>query len=821
MLKNMEHRGATGSDPETGDGAGILVQIPHHFFKQEMRDLGINLPDEGHYGIGMVFYPQHYPSRKECRKVMNSCMKKMGFKLLGYRVVPVDPSVPGHESKSVEPYIEQVFIQHKNTKLEGDDLERKLFVLGKFISNQVEELVKGQKEAFYLASLSSRTIIYKGQLKTNQVEEYYHDLLNKDFKSALAIVHSRFSTNTFPNWKLAQPFHYIAHNGEINTIRGNVNKMKSKEANMHSQYFTDDEIKWLTPVTNPKNSDSSNLDAMVELLTLGGRPLPHVMMMLVPEAWQDNERMDKFRKAFYKYHAALMEPWDGPAALFFTNGNQIGATLDRNGLRPVRFCLTKDNRLIMASEAGALNIKDDQVLRKGRLQPGKMIMANLSEQKFYMDNELKKLICDDKPYFDWIKEQRLKLRMQKIPDLFDKVIDFDRLRTRQISNGVTEEDLKYVILPTAEKGAEPIGSMGADIPLAVLSRQSQHISNYFKQFFAQVSNPPIDPIRERLVMSLFTRIGESLNILEESPEHTRQVHISQPILSREDFYRIKALEKEGFKHQIIDATFDVDGHETLRDSIIRIANDAVNAIRNGSTILIISNRKEDNKRAPIPSLLAIGAVHQHLIKNKLRTKAGLIVEASDTWETHHYATIIGYGASGIYPYLTYDAIKHARNTNQLSQDIPYQTYVDNYIKGVGKGLLKILSKMGISTLQSYQSAQIFECVGLGGEVMDMCFSGTLSRLDGLTFEDLEKEVVIRHKAAYRNTNSPHLEAGGVYQWKQRGEKHLLNPKTIHLLQKSTKLNDYNLFKEYSKAVHDEQSDIINLRDLFEYSLNRL
>ena len=816
MLKNMEHRGATGADPDTGDGAGILVQIPHPFFKQEMREFGINLPDEGHYGVGMVFYPQHYPTRKKCRKVMNACMRKMGFKLLGYRLVPVDGSVPGHESKSVEPYIEQVFIQHKDTNLSGDDLERKLFILSKFISNEIDQKVSGQKEPFFLASLSSRTIIYKGQLKTNQVEKYFLDLLNPDFKSALALVHSRFSTNTFPNWKLAQPFRYIAHNGEINTIRGNVNKMQSKEANMHSPLYTKDELSWLLPVTDVKNSDSANLDGLVELLTLSGRSLPHVMMMLVPEAWQDNQRMNPLRKAFYKYHASMMEPWDGPAALFFTNGNQIGATLDRNGLRPVRFCITRDNRLIMASEAGALHIKDELILRKGRLQPGKMIMTDLKEQKVYFDNEIKKKVYEDKPYFDWIKQQRLKLRDQEIPHLEDKVIEYKRLQTRQISSGVTEEDLKFIIYPTAESAKEPLGSMGADVPLAVLSRQSQHVANYFKQFFAQVSNPPIDPIRERLVMSLFTRIGESRNLLTESPEHTKQVHISQPVLSREDFYRIKALEKKGFPWKVIDATFDVLAGETLRNAIKRINKDSENAIREGYQILIISNRKEDEDRAPIPSLLAIGAVNHHLIAKRLRTKAGLIVEASDAWETHHFATMIGYGASGIYPYLTYDAIKNAHNSGLLDDSLSYAQYVKNYIDGVGKGLLKILSKMGISTLQSYQSAQIFECIGLGSEVVDTCFKGTISRLGGLNFDDLEREVLVKHEAAYKKRHERLLEIGGIYQWKHRGEKHILNPKTIPLLQKSTKLNDFNMFKEFTTAVHNETSDVINVRDLFEF-----
>ncbi len=817
MLKNMEHRGATGADPETGDGSGILIQVPHDFYKSELRKEGINLPDLGHYGVGMVFYPNHEETRQACKKMMNSLIKKMGFQVIGYRSLPLNEKVPGHESKSVEPFIEQIFVQHKDPDIVNDDLERKLFVLRHYITHTINRENKILTEEFYFASLSARTVIYKGQLRTDQLEEYFLDLKNPEVKSALAIVHSRFSTNTFPNWKLAQPFRFIAHNGEINTIRGNVTKMQSKEALMSSPLFTEEELKWLIPVTHPENSDSSNFDALVELLALSGRSLPHVMMMMVPEAWQDNKNMEPKRKAFYKYHAGLMEPWDGPAALFFTNGSQIGATLDRNGLRPVRYCVTSDNRLIMGSEAGALPVKEELIIKKGRLQPGKMLMADLKEQKLYSDKEIKDKVCSQQPYSQWIKKHRIKLRLQPIPELKEKKIDSERLLTRQISNGVTEEDIRMTVLPFARTANEPLGSMGADTPLPVLSRQSQHVANYFKQYFAQVSNPPIDPIRERLVMSLFTRIGPSLNILAETPEHARQVHISQPILSREDFYRIKALAAEGFDHYIIDATFDVsEKGESLKQAVERICKEAEEAISRGNTVLIISNRKETETRAPIPGLIATGAVHHHLVKKRLRTKAGIVVEASDAWETHHFATIIGYGASGVYPYLTYDAIKDAYNKGQLDNAHELSYYNKNYIKGVGKGLLKILSKMGISTLQSYQSAQIFECVGLGSEVISKCFKGTTSRLDGLNFEDLGKEVRRKHRVAYRKQDHPILKAGGVFQWKRNGEKHLLNPTTIHLLQKSTKLNDYKLFRQYTQAVNGLGAEIVNLRDLFEF-----
>ena len=815
MLKNMEHRGATGADPETGDGSGILLQIPHEFYKDTLKEFGTELPEEGSYGVGMVFYPRLYQARKESRKIMNDIFAKMDFSLIGYRLVPVDSQVSGHESRSVEPYMEQVFVKPNNPEIKNDDLERKLFVLRHLVHHSIK--AEHENSEFYFASLSSRTVIYKGQLRTDQLEKYYYDLQNPEVVSSLAIVHSRFSTNTFPNWKLAQPFRFLAHNGEINTIRGNVNKMQSKEALMKSDLFSEEELKWLMPVTDANNSDSSNLDSLIELMTLAGRSLPHAMMMLVPEAWQENHLMDKDRKAFYKYHAALMEPWDGPAALFFTNGSQIGATLDRNGLRPVRYSITSDNRLIMASETGAVEIDEKLIIKKGRLQPGKMLMVDLEEKRVLYDQEIKEKVIKQQPYSKWIEDQRIKLTLMPIPKLSKKEIEPERLLARQISNGITEEDIKLTILPFAKSGNEPLGSMGADTPLAVLSRESQHVSNYFKQYFAQVSNPPIDPIRERLVMSLFTRIGKSLNILDETPEHTHQVHISQPVLSREDFYRIKALKTEGFDHFIVDATFDVSEEgESLKEAIDRVCQESANAIKEGFSILIISNRKETESRAPIPALLATGAIHHHLVNEKLRASAGLIVESSDAWETHHFATIIGYGASAVYPYLTYDAIQHAFESGSLPKDKELNFYLNNYVKGVGKGLLKILSKMGISTLQSYQSAQIFECLGLGPEVIAKCFKGTVSRISGLNFNDLGKEVRQKHVAAYAKNGETLLEQGGIWQWKQKGEKHLLNPKTIHLLQKSTKLNDFSLFKEFTSSLHTETSDIINIRDLFEF-----
>ena len=816
MLKNMEHRGATGGDENTGDGAGILVQIPHNFFKEELGKFAIDLPKKGSYGVGMIFFPKNYQIREECRQIFNKCIKNLGLYLIGYRLVPIDEQVPGHESKAAEPYIEQLFVGVKDDLTE-EELERKLFVLNHYATHEITRNVAGENGNFYVCSLSSRTIIYKGQLKTDQVEAYYHDLQNNQFKSAFAIVHSRFSTNTFPNWKLAQPFRYLAHNGEINTIRGNVTKMKSKEANMSSPLFSEAELKWLLPVTDPTNSDSANLDALIELLVLGGRTLPHVMMMLVPEAWQDNSFMDPMKKAFYKYHAALMEPWDGPAALFFTNGRQLGATLDRNGLRPVRYCITKDDRLIMASEAGVISIKPENIVEKGRLQPGKMLWLDLLEHKLYKDEEIKKQVVENKPYFDWIKQNRIKLRLLPNPEIEEKPVDPVTLRKQLKAYGYTQEDIKLTVGPMAELGKEPVGSMGADAPLAVLSRQSQHIANYFKQYFAQVSNPPIDPIRERLVMSLFTRVGESLNILDETPQHTKQIHISQPVLSREDFYKLTNQKELGFDYGYVDATYD-PSQSNLREALDRVCDDAKEAVEANKKILIISNRNINETRVPIPTLLAVGAVHQHLVKHNIRTKAGLIAEAGDVWETHHFATVVGYGASAIYPFQVYETLADLYAGQKLDNSISLGQYIDNYIHGVGSGLLKILSKMGISTLQSYQSAQIFECVGLGSEVVHKCFKGTVSRLDGLTFDDLEKECLIKHHSGFgtKDDKKQLLEVGGYFQWKRNGEVHLLNPETIHLLQKSTKLNDYSLFKKYSASVHNHQQAAINLRSLFEF-----
>lgn len=815
MLENMEHRGGKGCNAKTGDGAGILIQLPHDFFAEEASRLGFELPAPGKYGVGMVFFPRDKKVANACRDVLKKNIMALGFELIGFRGVAVDHTIPGPDASEVEPVIEQVFVKSKRDNIPDENLERKLFILRNFSSHKIARDVKGSNTEFYIASFSSKTIVYKGQLRTEQLRKYFFDLQDPRLRTALALVHSRFSTNTFPNWKLAQPFRYIAHNGEINTIRGNVNKMKSKEALFKSSLFTEEELKMVLPITMPEGSDSSNLDAMVEMLVISGRSIPHVMMMLVPEAWQDNKLMDPQRKAFYKYHASMMEPWDGPAALVFTDGSRIGATLDRNGLRPLRYYVTRSGRVVMASEAGALPVHPKDILEKGRITPGKMMLIDLEQGKVLDDERVKRTVYEGKPYYNWIIQNRMKLRLAPEQDYYEDNFDDKTLIQRQNAYGYTSEDLKAIITPMAENGYEAVGSMGDDTPLAVLSKESRHISNYFKQHFAQVSNPPIDPIRERLVMSLFTRIGVSLNVLDETPQHTNQIHISQPVLSNSDLEKLKHLPAHGFDYSILRSVFVADGKPgRLEESLNRICQEAEKAVRSGKKIIVISDKKIGPEQAPIPSLLAIGAVHHYLVEKRIRTLAGLLVEAGDVWEVHHFATIIGYGASAVNPYMAFETI-HALNQQSALGNITDEEAYKNYQKGIGNGLLKVMSKMGISTLQSYQSAQIFEALGLGSDVIEKCFRGTISRIEGLSFDDLAEEVLVRHRLAFQKEGT-NLQVGGIYQWKRRGEKHLFSPEIIHLLQHSTKSKNYPLFKKYVAKINDQSNDTLTLRGMFEF-----
>ncbi|MDO1448361.1 glutamate synthase large subunit [Rhodocytophaga aerolata] len=818
MLENMEHRGACGCDPESGDGAGILIQMPHQFFKEECNTLGIELPEFGEYGVGMVFFSTDYNIREKSRRLLNKYIKELGFQLLGYREVPVNSTGVGPSALEGERKIEQVFVKPAQPLADTATLERRLYLLRNYTSHLVAKALAND-DLFYIASFSHKVIIYKGQLRTNQLRTYFLDLNDSRVISALALIHSRFSTNTFPKWKLAQPFRYIAHNGEINTIRGNINWMKSKEAILSSSLFTEEEIQMLLPICNANDSDSANLDNLVELLTLGGRSLPHVMMMLIPEAWQEDKLMDEGKKAFYEYHASMMEPWDGPAAVCFTDGNIVGATLDRNGLRPSRYCLTNDDYLIMASEAGALPIDQSKVVLKGRLQPGKMFVADLAQGRIISDEELKRDLCAKQPYGNWLQTNKVSLEELPGPKQLTYQLDPETLIHRQQAFGYSAEDLKITLQPMAEKAQEPISSMGVDTPLAVLSDQSQHLSNYFKQLFAQVSNPPIDPIRERMVMSLFTTIGPTGNILAETPEHCKQMHLAQPVMTNNDLNKLKYISHPDFKAKTLDAIFPADGKKgSLEKAIDTLCQEAEAAVIDGCNILIISDRAFDSKNVPVPSLLAVGAIHHHLIRTQLRTNASLVVEAGDVRETHHFATLIGYGASAINPYIAFETISSFKRDNLLPENISEAQAHYNYIKAIGYGLLKIFSKMGISTLQSYQGAQIFEALGISSYVIDKCFAGTISRIEGLDFDGIAKESLIKHRLAFpaKPLANPRLEVGGVMQWKRTGEAHLFNPETIHLLQYSTKRGDYNLYKRYAQKINEQAEKAITLRGLLEF-----
>lgn len=818
MLANMEHRGACGCEPNTGDGAGILIQVPHDFFVDKCQEAGFALPAFGEYGVGMIFFPHDKQLREQCRFLLNDHIDELGLELLGYRKVITDHEEVGPTARSTEPYFEQVFVKPQQP-MERAALERRLYVLRKYATHNVHDTYPQTRDHFYFSSFSYKTVVYKGQLTTWQLRPYFADLRDKRCQSAIALIHSRFSTNTSPKWKLAQPFRMIAHNGEINTITGNLNWWRSKEKLLKSNLFSADELAKILPICGPALSDSGNFDNLLEFLVLNGFSLPHALMMMIPEAWQHDDLMPDYKKAFYEYHKTLMEPWDGPASICFTDGILVGATLDRNGLRPSRYCITEDNVLVVASEAGALPIDPATIVLKGRLQPGRILIADLDEHRVIGDDELKSVICRRLPYRDWLDENRLTLDDLPPIESMPRQTNADALLRSQQLFGLSREDLKVIITPMSEKGEEPLGSMGADTPLAALSQQSQHLSNYFKQLFAQVTNPPIDPIRERSVMSLHAMLGGSSNILELSPERARFVHLDNPILSELSVTRLKALRHPYFKCGQIAAVFKADGQPgRLRAAIDQLCNEAEDLVRSGHNILVLSDQTADKRQAPIPSLLATGAVHHHLVRTGLRAMTSLVIEAGDIREVHHFATLIGYGASAICPYLTYATISDLHQREELDTHYSVEELTDKYTKAVGKGLLKIMSKIGISTLQSYQGAQIFEAVGIHAEVVERCFFGTVSRLSGIGFDGIAEEVLTRHKLAF--STGPdlkrQLEEGGIYQWKRRGEEHLFNPQSIHWLQYSTRKNDYQAYRKYADIINDQTTKALTLRGLLEF-----
>ncbi|MGB3005966.1 MAG: glutamate synthase large subunit, partial [Chitinophagaceae bacterium] len=823
VLENMEHRGACGCEINTGDGAGIMIQTPHEFFFDECLRLGIHLPSYGKYAAGMVFFPKKIHLREECREILSRSAEKLGLEILAYRKVPVNTEGIGPTALSVEPEMEQVFIACPDHISNPDDFERKLYVLRNYASHLINSTVKKDEIGFYIASLSYKTIVYKGQLTSMQVRHYFPDLSNKRVVSAFGLVHSRFATNTFPSWKLAQPFRFIAHNGEINTLQGNLNWLKTSEKGFTTPHFTKEEMEMLLPIITGGQSDSACLDNMIELLSHTGRSLPHVMMMLIPEAWDGHDEMDPEKKAFYEYHASIMEPWDGPASISFTDGKIIGATLDRNGLRPSRYCVTNDDRVIMASETGALPIDPSKIIEKGRLQPGKMFVVDMEKGKIISDTDLKKEICSQKPYGEWLNKYKIRLEELPEPRVTFSHLSEESVLKYQKAFGYSTEDIETILKPMALDAKEPIGSMGTDVPLAVLSDQPQHLSSYFKQLFAQVTNPPIDPIRERLVMSLATFVGNNGNLLDEDPMHCHTVALKHPVLSSKELEKIRSIDTGIFQAKTLQTYFRADKQPgSLKRGLERLCRYAEDAVHDGFEVLILCDRAVDSDHAAIPSLLATAAVHHHLIRKGLRGQVGIVVEAGDVWEVHHFACLIGFGATAINPYLAMASIRNMKTNGKLQTEFSWEDLRKNYVKAINDGLLKVFSKMGISTLQSYQGAQIFEILGLNIDVVNKYFTGATSRIEGMGLDELARESLAKHFFAFNKKDIPvdRLPVGGVYQWKRKGEFHLFNPETIHLLQHATKQNDFTTFKKYSKLVNEQGEKACTLRSLFQFKKNR-
>jgi len=818
ILENLEHRGACGCEDNTGDGAGISFQVPHAFLVGECITVGIKLPEAGYYGVGMLFFPKG--QEDDCKELFAAAAEQLNLEILGYRKVPVNRNGIGDTALSVEPEIEQVFIKRPEGITADLDFERRLFVLRNFASHTINNTIRKNETGFYVASLSSQTIIYKGQLTSNQVRRYFLDLQDKRMVSAYALVHSRFATNTFPSWALAQPFRYIAHNGEINTLQGNLNWLRTNEKNFASPFFTPEEINMLLPLVPGKQSDSASLDNMVEMLMLSGRSLPHVLMMLIPEAWDENEALDPIQKAFYEYHSCLMEPWDGPAAVCFSDGKMIGATLDRNGLRPIRYSITNDDRMILASETGVLGLHASQVVKKGRLRPGKMLVIDLEKGEIIFNDPLKKELCSQQPYGEWLDKYKITMGSLGEPRITFTPLAHPQVFKYQKAFGYTTEAIEDIIVPMALTGKEPVGSMGTDTPLAVLSKEPQHLTSYFKQLFAQVTNPPIDPIREKLVMSLASFAGTSGNILAEDPMAAHSIILRHPILDNYYLEKIRSIDTGTFQSKTIQGYFRADGSpDALKKALDRICRYAVDAVEDGYRMIIIQDRAIDSRHAPIPSLLTVAAVHHHLIRKGLRGEVGIIAEAGDVWEVHHAACLIAYGATAINPYMAFASIRDRQAEGLIDTNLPFEALRDNYISALNTGLLKVFSKMGISTFQSYQGAQIFEILGLSNDVVSQYFTGSTSNIEGLKLDDIAEEALIKHRFAFSNKQIPadRLPVGGELQWKRKGEFHLFNPQTIHLLQLSTRTNDYNLFKKYSKLVNEQGEKACTLRSLLEFN----
>jgi glutamate synthase (NADPH/NADH) large chain len=819
ILINLTHRGACGCDPETGDGAGVLIQIPHEFFVRECGKLGFALPEPGSYGVGMLFLPVEHAQRLLCEGIVERIAREEGLTVLGWRDTPLHGDAIGRQARATQPYIEQIFIQ-KGEGADGrpmtqDEFERKLYVVRRRSDIEIAASDFDENGFFYVPSMSSRVIIYKGLLLAPQISDFYTELADPLAKSSLCMVHQRFSTNTFPTWQLAHPYRMICHNGEINTVRGNVNWMNARESVLRSDLFGEDLAK-IFPVIRPGGSDTACLDNAVELLTLAGRELPHVMAMLIPEAWDADTTMPDDKRAFYEYHASLMEPWDGPAAVAFTDGKWLGATLDRNGLRPARYMVTTSNELILASETGVLPIKPEEVQYKGRLQPGRMLLVNLEEHRIVPDEEIKHMLASQQPYGEWLKEKQLTLEQLPQPP---RVYGFDpeTVLTRQRAFGYSDEDLKMILAPMATNGEEPVGSMGVDTPLACLSDRPQSLFNYFKQLFAQVTNPAIDPIREELVMSLTSYIGTERNILEETPMHCHTLKLPHPILTNLDLEKLRRVSWGDFLATTIQTLYRVaDGETGLERALDGICRRADQAIRDGYRILILSDRGVDKDFAPVPSLLALTALHNHLVRERTRTQVALIIESGEPREVMHFALLIGYGASAVNPYLAIETLEDMVQRSRLGK-VTFETALKNFKKSINKGLLKVFSKMGISTLQSYRGAQVFEAIGLNQSLIDKYFTGTSSRIEGVGLEVLAREAQMKHAHAYKpfTQSETELDPGGAYQYRVRGEFHMLNPLSVSKLQHAVRNASFETFQEYTDLIDKQNRDLCTLRGLME------
>lgn len=818
VLDNLTHRGARGAEPNTGDGAGILLQTPHAFFQKACAEAGMHLPGFGEYGVGTVFLPPDPSQRRSCEKRFEEIIAEEGQHLLGWRTVPTNNASLGHTALSCEPFVRQVFIGCDPKIQDELAFERKLYVIRKRAENAIRYSGMKGGEYFYLTSLSYKTVVYKGMLIAEQVREYYTDLSDPAMESALVLIHSRFSTNTFPSWERAHPYRYMIHNGEINTLRGNVNWMYTRQSMFASDLFGDDVPK-LLPIIQPDGSDSAMFDNCLELLVLAGRSLPHAVMMMIPEPWSNHESMSDEKKAFYEYHSSLMEPWDGPASIAFTDGTRVGAVLDRNGLRPSRYYVTKDDLVIMASEVGVLDVSPERVLHKGRLQPGRMLLVDTEEGRIVGDEELKHRMSTEHPYRLWLNEHLAPLEdLPQPPHIRER--DRETVLKRQQAFGYTFEELRIIMGPMAKDGVEPVGSMGTDTPLAVLSNRSQLLYNYFKQLFAQVTNPPIDSIREEIITATETMLGSERNLLVPEPESCRQIRLKTPILTNEELEKLRHIDVPGFKAVTLPILFKVhEGGPGLERPMSELCRQASRAISEGANILILSDRGVDGDNAPIPSLLAVSGLHHHLIREGTRTKVGLVLESGEPREVHHFAVLIGYGAGAINPYLAYETLDDMISQGMLT-DITLDRAVKNYIKAAVKGVVKVTSKMGISTIQSYRGAQIFEAVGLNHTLIDKYFTWTPSRVEGVGIDVLAQEVQIRHARAFpdRSVNGRTLDVGGQYQWRREGEYHMYNPDTVHMLQVASRTNDYQAYKEYAELVNNQSQQLATLRGLLELKL---